>query len=521
MNARFGLGALAVAAALLSAGGVRAGDDITAMTTFYVVRHAEKAASAGDPSLSEAGFRRAVELYDVLRNVPLSAVYATDTKRTKQTAAPAAEASRLDVTVYPPGPNESVGDWAERLVDNHRRKKKHVHVLIVGHSGPPEAPYTVPSIVQALSGQPVPAIGESEYDNLYAVTVVHRGPDDMERNVHRQWYGPLPAAGSAEIDPSGSAIHEGEDVSAAAKVGDFLVIGADEEASIQPLHIETVGSDENGGPRLKLAAGDPYPIRDSGELDIEGIAYAGHKLYVAGSHSWKREKVDPHDRKTLNRPLKDNRDRLRADAVIAADEEGNKRNHIYRVALDPVSGEEPEVEEDIELDDVFAEQAVLGPFAALPSKENGIDVEGIAAKDGKLYLGFRGPVLRFGNVPVMRLDFDHQDENELLYVNLAGRGIREIASVSDGFLIIAGPVGDSTLSYRLYHWDGKDCLPGKREADEPVQGRTTLLGTIPTPCGAKAEGLAVLDEDDAHYRVLVFYDGVAGGAPAVFRAHRP
>ena len=33
---------------------------------------------------------------------------------------------------------------------------------------------------------------------------------------------------------------------------------------------------------------------------------------------------------------------------------------------------------------------MLAPFAALPGKENGINVEGLAARGGKLFVGFRG-----------------------------------------------------------------------------------------------------------------------------------
>jgi hypothetical protein len=121
----------------------------------------------------------------------------------------------------------------------------------------------------------------------------------------------------------------------------------------------------------------------------------------------------------------------------------------------------------------------------------------------------------------MRLQFDDQQDNELLFVNLDGRGIRDITKVQDGFLIVAGPVGDSTLSYRLYHWDGKDCIPGRRGDDDPEQGQTTLLGTIPTPCGAKAEGITVLEENPSGYDVLIVYDSAQDGGMTVFRARRP
>jgi broad specificity phosphatase PhoE len=69
-------------------------------TTFYVVRHAETEAPTNDPPLTEQGMRRAEELREVLGDVPLSAVYATRTLRTFQTAMPTAAAARLEITTY-------------------------------------------------------------------------------------------------------------------------------------------------------------------------------------------------------------------------------------------------------------------------------------------------------------------------------------------------------------------------------------------------------------------------------------
>jgi hypothetical protein len=128
--------------------------------------------------------------------------------------------------------------------------------------------------------------------------------------------------------------------------------------------------------------------------------------------------------------------------------------------------------------------------------------------------------LRNGFVPVLRLPFDDQRDNEILYVNLKGRGIRDLVKVEDGFLIVAGPVSNAPMSYLLYHWDGADTLPGVRAADEAPRGTTTLLGRIPTPAGAKAEGIALMAESADHYEVLIVYDGIEGGGMQILRAPR-
>jgi broad specificity phosphatase PhoE len=60
----------------------------TAQSTIFVVRHAEKADATKDPDLSEAGRARAEALAKALRDAKIAAIYATEFKRTQQTAAP-------------------------------------------------------------------------------------------------------------------------------------------------------------------------------------------------------------------------------------------------------------------------------------------------------------------------------------------------------------------------------------------------------------------------------------------------
>src|SRR5690606_34364046 len=136
-----------------------------------------------------------------------------------------------------------------------------------------------------------------------------------------------------------------------------------------------------------------------------------------------------------------------------------------------------------------------------PSKENGIDIEGIAYRQGQLFLGFRGPVLRENFATVMVLLMDDPTSYDLRFIQLGGRGIRDLTAVSDGFLVIGGPIGDGEGTYELYWWDGEDQIPG---AGAP-QGKVLRLGTLSS--SAKAEGITVLSETDTTYEVLVVYDG--------------
>ena len=144
-----------------------------------------------------------------------------------------------------------------------------------------------------------------------------------------------------------------------------------------------------------------------------------------------------------------------------------------------------------------------------------IDIEGIAIHKQQLYIGFRGPVLRENWVPVLKCRFAKPvTEAELVYVHLDGLGFRDITRVENGFLILAGPVGDGPGLYQVYFWDGEDCLPGVRTVGKI--GRIEFLRVIPTDEDAKAEGLTLLKESSSDYEVGIVFDGLKNGSPTIF-----
>jgi hypothetical protein len=130
-------------------------------------------------------------------------------------------------------------------------------------------------------------------------------------------------------------------------------------------------------------------------------------------------------------------------------------------------------------------------------------------------------VLRGNYVPVLRARFGHPvSDASLLFVNLGGLGIRDLAPVQNGFLILAGPVGDGPGAYHLYVWDGRDGLPGQRHPDEPL-GRLEWLGKIATEKEAKAEAVTVLEESDTAYELLIVFDGLKDGEATRYRVMKP
>lgn len=127
-----------------------------------LVRHAERAdggASPGssmtaspDPGLSEVGKARAQKLATMLGDAGVLAIYTTEYRRTKDTAAPLA--ARIGVT-----PEAVLARDRDTLVSKVKSHKTGV-VVVVGHSN------TVPEVLRALGGSVV-TMADDEYDSLY------------------------------------------------------------------------------------------------------------------------------------------------------------------------------------------------------------------------------------------------------------------------------------------------------------------------------------------------------------------
>ena len=125
-----------------------------AQSTIFIVRHAEKADATKDPNLSEAGRARAEALAKTLKDANITAIYATEFKRTQQTAAPLAKALGISVTTLPAKDNAAFIAKLSASTGN---------VLVVGHGD------TIPDLIKALGISDPINIAENDYDNLFAV----------------------------------------------------------------------------------------------------------------------------------------------------------------------------------------------------------------------------------------------------------------------------------------------------------------------------------------------------------------
>ncbi len=268
---------------------------------------------------------------------------------------------------------------------------------------------------------------------------------------------------------------------------------------------------------------DLFNLED--EVDIEGMDYSEPYLWVIGSHSTKRGKPKgkniEKDIKALSKVKTDaNRFLLmripfvEGDLYKAYDRPDSKYDAIAASALQ--TSDQGNV-----LMDALCEDAHLGPIVSsqLPSKDNGLDIEGLAVKCDRVYLGLRGPVLR-GWAIILELEVETDESGTMTlkpigpnaqpyrkhFFNLGGLGIRELCFHNDDLLLLAGPTMELEGAMQLYRWH--DPLNCETETITDQDSKyLELVFNLPFTLGSDhAEGLALcpcLDHPDG---LLIVYD---------------
>ncbi|MEP9352447.1 DUF3616 domain-containing protein [Xanthobacter sp. KR7-65] len=236
------------------------------------------------------------------------------------------------------------------------------------------------------------------------------------------------------------------------------------------------------------------------EIDLEAVAFdpkaGGGSYYVTGSHGAARNK-----------------------GTYQA-----TRYEVFRIPADPTTGKPTGLSRTGALAKViFAipelAQVACGPnMSCVPLNAGGLTIEGLAAREGMLYFGLRN-IAKDGRATILKVPADAlfagpTPNGEMLSVRLDGNGVRDLAAVPGGFLILAGlPGDDDDLPQRrsvIHFWDG--------------QGETTKpLAQIISTGAAKPESLLVLADSSAGgpYRVLVISDGEDEGLPTIYEVPAP
>ena len=134
------------------------------VTTLILVRHAEKVIDPNNPDvdLNADGQDRAQELVRMFGDSGINAIYATQYKRTQETVKPLADRLGLPINQVNA---KNTGDLLAQI----RAQRSGQTIFIAGHNN------TVPEIIAAAGGPQYEIIPESEYDNLFIVTIYRTG----------------------------------------------------------------------------------------------------------------------------------------------------------------------------------------------------------------------------------------------------------------------------------------------------------------------------------------------------------
>ncbi len=245
-----------------------------------------------------------------------------------------------------------------------------------------------------------------------------------------------------------------KDLSAVTRTGDCLFLACDETASVERLRRLDNGS-FGDHQHFVLDALVDLPIGADGEMDIEGLCADDGYLWIVGSHSRKRSK-----------PKRDENDST--DALRSMEEIEREANRYFlgRIPLvEEAQGLFTPVRSDGKrqagwlklgkkrsaLERWLASDRHLGPFLSIPAKENGFDVEGLAVRGDRVWLGLRGPVLR-GHAVVLDLELKQNGPDRLKgrrvdgerryrkhLLDTRGLGIRDMRFDGDDLLLLVGP----------------------------------------------------------------------------------
>lgn len=326
---------------------------------------------------------------------------------------------------------------------------------------------------------------------------------------------------------------DGEDalrgqLSAVVQTGGNLWVASDESNSVDRLS-ETAPGVYGEHRVFPLSNYLELPGPKDEEIDIEGLDATDEYLWLIGSHSLKRRKA---------KPTGDPKKQIARLAELAAD--GN-RYLLARVPFAHNKHDEWVLREKTEdvgekntaarlmggdrgnlLMDALRLDEHLAPFLALPGKDNGLDIEGLAVHGNRVFLGLRGPVLR-GWAVVLELQAEDAEpgllrlapvnkDGDLVrkhFLDLRGLGVRDLCLHGSDLLILAGPTMDLDGPAGVFRW--KHAL----KADESVLlGRDDLKEVMSVPYGTgehnasdHPEGLALFAADGGKPdSLLVVYD---------------
>ncbi len=299
-------------------------------------------------------------------------------------------------------------------------------------------------------------------------------------------------------------------LSAAAAAGAFLWTGSDEGRTVECL--EPHGTGYRLHRQFSLdALFRGLPGRPTGaEVDVESIAISNGVLWIAGSHC--RVRLNRKDHTRVDPRFRSRPSRCLLGAVKLTADGGGIEGRGVALPFDGPGSLRARLGAD----------PFIAPFIDLPSKENGLDIEGICATEGSLFLGLRGPVVDSIAIAVeLQLSSTGgvtRQKPRLHFLDLGGLGIRDLTRKGRDLIVLAGPVSVINEPFRLFRWRPKFSTHVQRP--DPLVEWTALdehpEGITPLKHGGRKGMLLLFDSPDrgriakARYRADWFPLGSLG-----------
>lgn len=206
------------------------------------------------------------------------------------------------------------------------------------------------------------------------------------------------------------------------------------------------------------------------ENDIEALANDGYYFYAVGSHGLSRKSGKYQaSRYTFFR--------------IRFDNQGNTLEIIQK-----------------SLHDVITLNKGLKKYFKKPLQENGVNIEGLGVSGGKVYVGYRSPIIN-GKAQAQSFDVKKFFENDKIVdykhhtFDLEGDGIRSMEFYVDKFVIISGSSKPA----------------GANQAHLYVASNDLYKFDVPYP-NLKLEGMEFI----APSKFIFIYDSEPQGSPIIF-----
>ena len=323
----------------------------------------------------------------------------------------------------------------------------------------------------------------------------------------------------APSPPSLAGFMEAADLSGIALSGKYAAIASDELAFAQ------FGSFQPGTGTIQFSAAIPLPTQDSSptgkkqknkksggkskapsEADLEGVTWVPgeNAFFFTGSHGVGKKKGD-------FQPL---------------------RCRIWKVPFHPDTGTaDASAITSSSLLPWLETSPVFRDHLRQPLQSNGFNIEGLAWHMDRLWFGTRGPCTD-GHAHLITTSPADLFRSSGRGISPAvhriplgeGRGIREIASIKGGLLVLTGNAcaepSDRFPDSLARREDTSFQLFFVPINDEGIPGAPAAIGNVSAP-GGKAEGILVLEDSATAVHIAIIHDGIDEGGTTSYFLRRP